>query len=263
MLAVQSLVKNATQNSLLSFFNQSLLMPKSRRFDDEQDDRKSRRRSDDDDDRQSRRRRNDNDDEEYEDTRSRRRERGRKDGKPFPLVLVLVLIFVPILLVGGYFGIRAMRSGSSSTQPSADDLKTVRAKIAGHWKYEQGGGERMELTFLGNESVTLEVATRNASRSITTNYELIDWGNDRISIRIHFDVHTNTVFELRIEVVSEQQLRVSITNSSNSEPRIFTKQCAESEEGEIVLKRIGSTLFLFLPGTVKKQANILLGYRCN
>lgn len=203
-------------------------MPKSRRFDDKQNDRRSRRRSDEDDDRQSRRRRNDDDDE-YEDSRSRRRGRDGKEGKPFPLVLVLVLIFAPIVLVGGYFGVKAMRTESPSTQPSTDDLKNVRAKIVGHWVYEQSGGERMELTFLDDERVTLEVATRNASRSITTNYELIDWGKDRIAIRIYFDVHAGTVFELRIEPVSEQQLRVTITNS-NSGPKVFTKKAMKAKK---------------------------------
>jgi len=177
----------------------------------------------------SRRDYDDDDDEEYDDSPRKRRRRGRAKSKPFPLVWVLVIILGPLVLMGGYFGIKAMRSGSSSTQPSTDDLKNVRAKIAGHWVYDQGGGEKMELTFLDDERVTLNISLPNAGRSITTNYELIDWGRDQIAIRIHFDVHAGTVFELRIEVVSEQQLRVTITNN-NSGPKIFTKQTPKAKK---------------------------------
>lgn len=206
-------------------------MSKARRFDDGSDNRKSRHRDGDDDadERRSRRRR-DEDDDDYEDSRSRRgRERDRDESKPFPLVLVLVLILAPMLLVGGYFGVRAMRGDRSATEASADDLKNVRAKIRGHWVHDQGGGERMQLTFLDDDRVTLDVSTRNAGRSVTTNYELIEWGRDRISIRIHMDVHAGTVFELRIEVVSDQQLRVTIANN-NSGPRIFTKQALKGKK---------------------------------
>lgn len=172
-------------------------------------------------------RRDYDDDDDHRDDRPRRRRQRSRDHdqeKSFPLVWVLVLIFVPIFLVGGFFAVRAMRSSSSSTQESTEDIKSVRAKLLGHWVYDQGGGNRMQLTFLEDERVTWEISMPNGGRSITTNYETIDWGKDRITIRIHDDVLRGTAVELRIEVVSDQKLNIAV-NSSPS--RVFTKQATK------------------------------------
>ena len=174
---------------------------------------KSRRSYDDDEDREER----------SDDSRRRRRRGNREKDKPFPLVWILVLIITPLVLAGGYFGIKAIRKGGSSGQASAEEIKITRSKIVGDWLFDQGAAGRTLLKIREDGQITIDVSMPNAGRSITTSYEVVEASSDKITIRLAESVHDGGPVDLIIEVISDQQLRVKISTETLP-PKIYNRQ---------------------------------------
>lgn len=156
-----------------------------------------------------------------------RRKRQRKSNFPIGVV-VAILILVPLLAIGGYYAIKSTKSSSSSTAPSSnnnndDGLKELRAKIIGDWYNDDPAGYRWELNIQENGQITIAGSrTGGVRRSESFTWKVVGGGKNQITIRITDPKGEREPFDYAIEVLPDQQLRV--TPKAGIPPqRVYTK----------------------------------------
>src|SRR5262245_57243302 len=72
-----------------------------------------------------------------------RRSRGQRKNGAFPVWIIVLVLGLPLLAAGGYFGYKALKksesSGSTTTTDPAEKMKQARARLIGSWAVSEGG----------------------------------------------------------------------------------------------------------------------------